>query len=166
MRANHSNSSNKSSGIGTVLLGMTAIALACMVGTIGLLHQVGELGPKVGDIVSFDPVESMSRDMKAQVAATPVDNRRGGSCVLDVKTMHANGGSLIIEARQPQTQPSFRVHWSGGASSTGGTNCGSSTDLLLNQDDIEVLAMAAGGFGVLAKKLAHNSLWSSPAAVQ
>ena len=65
MRANDS----KSSGVGSVLLGVVAIALAGMVGTIGLIHQVGELGPKVGDIVVFDPLDSMSRDM--QRAACP-----------------------------------------------------------------------------------------------
>jgi hypothetical protein len=104
--------------------------------------------------------------MKAQVAATPGDNRRGGSCVLDVRIMHANGGSLIIEARQPQTRPRFRTRWARGTSSIDGANCGSSTDPLLNQDDIEVPAMAAGGFGVAARKLAHSWLWNSPAVVQ
>src|SRR6478752_2938012 len=94
---------NKFSGIGSVLLGMTALALPCMVGTISLINQVSELGPRVGDIVSFDPTEPFSRDMRAQLTATPTDSRRGATCILDVKTMHDTGGSVIIEARQPQT---------------------------------------------------------------
>ena len=57
MRTNES----KSSGLGSVLLGMAALALAGMVGTIGLIQQVGDLGPKVGDIISFDPQDSFPR---------------------------------------------------------------------------------------------------------
>jgi hypothetical protein len=161
MRANDS----KSAGFGSVLLGMTALALACMVGTIGLLHQVAELGPKMGDIVTFDPLDPMSRDMKAQISASPVE-QPGRTCLLDVRTMHAAGGSLIIEARMPRPQQGFRVHWAGGGSSEGASNCGGSADLVVDQQDIEILAMAVGGFGASARKLAHNSLWGSPSAVQ
>ena len=46
MRANDT----KSGGASTVLLSIVAVGLAGMVGTIGLIHQVAELGPKVGDI--------------------------------------------------------------------------------------------------------------------
>ncbi len=31
-----------------------------MVGTISLIQHVGEIGPKVGDIVAFDPPDSIS----------------------------------------------------------------------------------------------------------
>ncbi len=111
MRANDS----KSSGAGSVLLGVVAIALAGMVGTIGLINQVGELSPKVGDIVSFDPTDSISRDMHALLPAMPADDRPGVACALDVRTIHANGGSLIIEAREPRTDFAYRVHWAGRA---------------------------------------------------
>jgi hypothetical protein len=161
MRANDS----KSAGFGSILLGMTALALACMVGTIGLLHQVAEFGPKVGDIVTFDPLDPMSHDMKAQITAAPVD-RPGQTCLLDVRAMHTAGGSVIIEARMPRPQPGFRVHWAGGSSSEGSDNCGDNADLLVDQQDIEILAMAAGGFGVSARKLAHNSLWGAPSAAR
>jgi hypothetical protein len=162
MRANE----NKSNGLGSVLLGMAALALAGMVGTIGLLQHVGQLGPKVGDIVAFEPVDSFSRDMKARVEAISADTRHASRCVLDVQAMHASGGSLVIESRQPQTQRGFRVHWAGRQSSDDGADCGSSAELLLNQDDLEVLAMAAGGFGVTAAKLARGSMWIASTAVQ
>ncbi len=157
---------NKSSGLGSVLLGMAALALAGIVGTIGMLQHVGEFGPKVGDIVSFDPVESFSRDMKARIEVASADARHGAGCVLDVRAMHANGGSLIVEARQPRARHGFRVHWAGRHSSDGGADCGSSAELLLDQDDLEILAMAAGGFGVTATKRAHGSMWATPAAIQ
>ncbi len=159
MRANDS----KSTGVGSVLLGIVAIALAGTVGTIGLIHQVGELGPKVGDIVSFDPLDPISRDMHARLTAVPADDRPGVACVLDVQAMHANGGSLIIEAREPGSSFAYRVHWAGARSSNDGANCGSSADLRVNLEDIEVLAMAAGGYGVPASKRA-GVLWHSASA--
>jgi hypothetical protein len=156
----------KSSGLGTVLLSMAALALAGMVGTISLIHQVGELGPKVGDIISFDPLESMPRDMKARIAASLADDPRGTACTLDVRTIHANGGSLIIETRVPGTTPLYRVHWAGPRSSMSGADCGTSAELMLSQDDLEVLAMAAGGFGASARKLTQTAFLGSASAAR
>ena len=158
MRSNNS----KSSGLGSVFLGVVAIALAGVVGTIGLIHQVGEFGPKVGDIVVFDPLTPMSRDMHAGLPAMSANSQPGVACVLDVRTMHANGGSVVIEAREPRASFGYRVHWAGVRSSDDGTNCGATADLLMNLEDIEVLAMAAGGYGVSASKQAAFS--STPAA--
>src|SRR5262249_10865403 len=98
MRVNDS----KSSGASTVLLSIVAIGLAGMVGAIGLIHQVGELGPKVGDIVAFDPLDPISRDMRARLAAMPAGSQPAVACVLDVRAMHAGGGSVVIEAREPR----------------------------------------------------------------
>jgi hypothetical protein len=150
MRANHS----KSSGVGTVLLGIAAIGLAGMAGTIGLIHQVGEFGPKVGDIVSFEPLDPISRDMHARLTAMPADDKPGVACALDVQAMHAGGGSLVIESHDPATSFGYRVHWAGAHSSNDGADCGASVDLKVNLDDLETLAMAAGGYGVLAAKQA------------
>jgi hypothetical protein len=150
MRANDS----KSNGLGSVLLSIVAIALAGMVGTFGLIHQVGALGPTVGDIVVFDPLAPMSRDMSASLTAMSANGQPGVACVMDVRTMHTNGGSVIIEAREPRATFGYRVHWAGARSSDDGTNCGSTADLLMNLEDIEVLAMAAGGYGVAVGKQA------------
>jgi hypothetical protein len=160
MRANET----KSGGAGTILLGITAVALAGMVGTIGLIHQVGELGPKVGDIVAFDPMERMSQDAHARIAAIPADDRPGVACVLDVRVMHANGGSMIVEQRETRSSFGYRVHWSGEHSSNDGADCGTSADLLVNPEDIETLAMAAGGYGVLAHK--HPGTFGQAAAAR
>jgi hypothetical protein len=166
MRAHHPEpNDSKASGVGTVLLGMAAIALAGMVGTIGLIREVGILGPKVGDIVAFDPQDSLSSDMKARVTAIPAD-RAGIACDLDVQAMHKDGGSLIIESRQPTMNSSIRIHWAGKRTATDGTNCGSSADLLVDQDDIEVLALAAGGFGPSAEKHARGIFWGQATPVQ
>ena len=159
MRVNDTNPT----GAGTVLLGIVAVALAGMVGTIGLISQVGELGPKVGDIVSFEPLDPISRDMRARLPAMPADGKPNVACVLDVRTMHASGGSVVIESREPGTGFNYRVHWAGPRSSNDGADCGASADLLLNLEDIEVLAMAAGGYGVPAGKQA-GVFWRSAAA--
>jgi hypothetical protein len=156
---------SKASGIGTVLLGVTAIALAGMVGTIGLIRQVETLGPKVGDIIAFDPQDPMSRDMKPHVMAVPA-NHVGIACELDVQAMHQAGGSVIIESRALETRGSIRIHWSGVRTATDGTNCGSSADLVVDQDDIEILALAAGGFGPSAAKHASGLLWSRNTPMQ
>ena len=148
MRANDS----KSSGLGSVLLGMAALTLAGMVGTIGLIHQVDQLGPKVGDLISFDPLAPISADMRARLPAMAADDRPGVACALDVRTMHANGGSVIIEAREPRARFGYRVHWAGPRTSNDPVDCGSSADLLMNLEDIEVLAMAAGGYGPLTAR--------------
>jgi hypothetical protein len=162
MRANGGNSSGASS----VILGVVVLGLAGTVGTIGLLRQVGEFGPKVGDIVSFDPHETLSPDMPAKIAATRASDRSEHTCILDISAMQASGGSVVIEARQPQTSSGYRVHWAGALSSDDPANCGASADLLLNQEDIEILALAAGGYGVSARRLAANSLWSARTSTQ
>jgi hypothetical protein len=72
--------------------------------------------------------------------------------------MHAGGGSVVIEARLPQTGSGYRVHWAGARSSEDPGNCGASADLMLSQADIEVLALAAGGYGVSSKRLIPHSL--------
>jgi hypothetical protein len=155
-----------SSGVSSVILGMVVLALAGTVGTIGLLREVSEFGPKVGDIVSFDPLETLSRDMQAKIAATRASGRPEGTCVLDVSAMLAGGGSVVIEARQPQTNSGYRVHWAGARSGDDPANCGASADLLLNQEDIEILALAAGGYGVPSRRLTANSLWSTRTSTQ
>ena len=90
----------KSNNIQTALLGMAVLALAATVGTVGLLRQVGELGPKVGDIVTFDPLRQSYGDMTAQIAAVPTNAGPDATCMLDLGAMHAAGGSIVIEARE------------------------------------------------------------------
>ncbi len=165
MRADHHNShEDKASGVVTVLLGVAAIALAGMVGTISLIRVVGDLGPTVGDIVTFDSREPMSHEMRARVSAIPAANLPGVACVLDVQTMHAGGGSVIVELRQSLTDSGIRVHWQGARSASDGTDCGTSADLLLDSEDLETLAIAAGGFGTSASKHAHGALWGLASA--
>jgi hypothetical protein len=148
MQANGGNTS----GLSSFILGMVVLALAGTIGTIGLLREVAAFRPGVGDIVSFDPLDALSRDMHAKIDAARANDRPGAAaCVLDVAAIHAAGGSVVIEARLPQTG-GYRVHWAGARSSDDPADCGASADLLLSQEDIEVQAMAAGGYGVSPRK--------------
>jgi hypothetical protein len=103
--------------------------------------------------------------MKAHITAIPVD-QVGHPCDLDVQAMHEGGGSLIIESRQPALNNSIRIHWAGNHTATDGGNCGSSADLVIDQDDVEILALAAGGFGPTAAKHAQGMLWSQSTPAQ
>ena len=80
--------------------------------------------------------------------------------------MHANGGSMIVESRDPRPSFGYRVHWAGTHSSTDGADCGASADLLVNLDDIELLATAAGGYGATASKHVALLLGSATTAAQ
>ncbi|MEJ0015409.1 MAG: hypothetical protein WDN25_02400 [Acetobacteraceae bacterium] len=157
MRLNDSNSANA----GRVLLGLVAIALAGMVGTLGLVGRVGDPGPRVGEIIAFDPLEPMARDIRIRLAVTAADDQPGVACVLDVRAMHADGGSVIVEGREPQGRlMRYRVHWAGTRSSDDSADCGASADLLLSLQDVERLAMAAGGYGVPKRT---TKLWRAAA---
>ena len=104
---------NKSTTIQSALHSLTALALAGAVGMIGLMRGVSELGPKVGDIVAFDPLAQLSRDMTAQIAVMRANGSARGSCTLDMRAMHAGGGSVVIEAMAPGVTRTYRVHWAG-----------------------------------------------------
>jgi len=157
MRADGSNTGNLSS----VILGLVVLALAGTVGTVGLIRQVAEIGPKVGDIVTFDPLEALSRDMRTKISVQRASGGPDAACVLDIGALHAGGGSVVIEASQAQTGDGYRVHWAGARNSDDQKGCGTSEDLLVDRADIETLAMAAGGYGVSPKKLRANTVWSA-----
>ena len=81
--------------------------------------------------------------------------------------MHANGGSVVIEAREPARRLRLpRALGRRSRSSNDGTDCGASADLLMNLEDIEVLAMAAGGYGVPASQAGRHSPGAPRAAAQ
>ena len=121
-----------------------------MVGTIGLINQIDDFGPKVGDIVSFDPLDPMSRDMHARLPAMPV-NEQAGRRLRPGRADHARQRRQRDRRVRETRGPASATGCTGPerTAATDGADCGASADLLVNLDDIEVLAMAAGGYGVL-----------------
>jgi hypothetical protein len=124
---------------------MTAMLLAVVSGMVGIVHQVAEFGPRVGDLVTFDPAQRAAFDSTARLTANRLQQV---ACVLDVATLQKSGGSLVLERRGSEPDRLYRAHWSGLRTSQDADDCGSQADLMLSRNDIDTLATAAGGFGV------------------
>jgi len=124
---------------------LAAMLLAVVSGMAGIVHQVAELGPRVGDLVAFDPASPAPFTSDARLTAHRL---RQAACVLDVATLQKSGGSLVLERRGSGPDRLYHAHWSGSRTSPDADNCGSQADLVLSRNDIDTLATAAGGFGV------------------
>jgi hypothetical protein len=103
-----------------------------------------DLGPRIGDIIRFNPATKISPDEHEPITVTPDGVRTAVPCVLDPRTMLASGGSLVIEAVQPTPDPHYRVDWAGEHTSDGRTDCGADAEFLLSQPDLVALLLAAG----------------------
>jgi hypothetical protein len=124
---------------------LAAMMLAVVSGVAGIVHQAAELGPRVGDLVAFDPAHHAPFDSVVRLTAHRL---RQTACVLDVATMQKSGGSLVLERRGSEPDRLYSAHWSGLRTSEDAEDCGSEADLVLSRSDIDTLATAAGGFGV------------------
>jgi len=132
-----------------------ALAAALLIVAIGgmttyLALKFDALRPRIGDMIVFVPASSDSDSWQLKVATTSVTGRdqAAGPCVFDPNEMSANGGSLIVEAREETNPPRFQLHWAGPHTAKGQGDCGTSADLTLDRYDLQRLANAAGGFGV------------------
>jgi hypothetical protein len=106
--------------------------------------------PHVGDIVSF----AASRDEPAEGGTRLIVHRPGQyDCVLDLNTLRHSGGSLMIEGELTDEAGHYRAHWAGERTTTDSSNCGQSTDLILDAGDLDTIAASAGGYGASKKRL-------------
>lgn len=114
--------------------------------------------PTLGDIVSFADVlaapGAIDPDGEVVVAASRADGPVGDTCTLDSAVMEKSGGSLFVEAEGPSPRI-FRVHWAGGATSQGASDCGRSSELLLSANQLGRLAESVGGFGIPGLRRGH-----------
>lgn len=139
-------SDERSGGLVTAGLLAVVVSLVGLAGAVRIAQTAIPLGPEVGDIVQFDPHAYMPVDAKTQVAAA---RPNGGSCLLNVATIHADGGSLIVEQTlRAGTKGQYLVHWAGARTADGAGDCGTQATLKLNDAKLDVLALAAGGWGV------------------
>jgi hypothetical protein len=149
---------DKSHGLLPAALLAVVVALVGLAGAVRIARTAVELGPAVGDIVQFEPQGYMPLDTKTQVTAARLDTT---GCVLDLAAIHRNGGSLVVEQRYlGDGNPRYRVHWAGGRSAEGAADCGREADLMLDDTNLDLLAMAAGGWGVGHKHVATSDIWS------
>jgi hypothetical protein len=150
---------DKSAGLIHAALLAVVVALVGVAGAVKIAQSASELGPAVGDIVQFDPKGYIPLDVRTRIAATRAD---ASACTLDLDTIHRAGGSLIVEQRLPADDARlYRVHWAGQRSASGAADCGANADLTLDDANLDMLAMAAGGWGVGHKHVAAGDVWGS-----
>ena len=125
-----------------ILLLASVTVLAAASAVIGLAQQAGEFGPRVGDMVRFDPAQTSLFDSSARLVAGRPEQ---ASCVVDVGMVQRSGGSLVVEQRATGGVRVYRAHWAGPRTSEKATDCGPDADLVLSSADMNVLAMAASG---------------------
>jgi hypothetical protein len=133
----------------TTVLTIIAAALSLFVCLLSL-SEAAQIGPDVGEIVSFDPGNGpryWSQPGIPAVYAQGDRHARERSCELMPPVMAAGGGSLVVEAKETSRPPSYRVHWSGQRTDLGEHDCGRSADLILQLVQLRALATVAGGYG-------------------
>jgi hypothetical protein len=136
---------DKTQPIARNLLLAAVTLLAAGYGAAGLARHVAEFGPKVGDIVAFDPAHLAGFDSEARLT---VDRPGQDGCEIDLGLLRRSGGSLVLERRGAGPEHVYRAHWAGAHTSKDQrTDCGNSTDVMLAPTDLNALVAAAGGFG-------------------
>ena len=118
--------------------------LAAASGMTGMARRAAFPGPKLGDIIAFDPARPFPFETGLRLIAGQAAQK---NCVLDLDTIRRWGGSLVIEQRASAPDRLHRAHWAGPGTSEDTTDCGPAADLLLSAADVSTLAAAAGGFG-------------------
>jgi hypothetical protein len=99
------------------------------------------------------PTQGGADSWQLEVATSAVSgrDRAAGPCVFDPNEMSVAGGSLIIEAREEANPARFQLHWAGRRTAKGVGDCGAAADVTLDRYDLQRLANAAGGFGVVPR---------------
>jgi hypothetical protein len=125
------------------------VVLGCLIATI-LASSVAvvsaartlDLAPNVGDILVFKKGARMPSDWDFTA-----NNADAMACTLRPDVMATAGGSLVVEQRLDNAS-AYRVHWAGGPTSEGVTNCGGSVDLTMSREELQLLSNAVGGPGI------------------
>jgi hypothetical protein len=151
-RHHHHGEEGEDSAVWTIVAFGLAALLMIGVAAVQIARSV-EVGPHVGDIVSFRPGAQLGYAQETEIAVQQPEHA-GGTCILRPAVVALRGGSLVVEAKEPSRPPSYRVHWAGVRTSNGATDCGANAELTLSMPDLLGLAEGAGGFGV------HTDGWA------
>ena len=151
-----------SSGLYILVTGVVLVCLVSALMVVGMLRLADALGPKVGDILSFGHLAKVDSFVQKKIVVNKVSNSSTTRCNLDVRSIQASGGSIVIEAFQLWPEPMYQVHWAGIRTSAGGADCGAVADLLLSRSQVIELMSAANG-PVIASEKVHPDLLSSTA---
>jgi hypothetical protein len=129
------------------------LALVCVVITLTVLRHLTSLfEPSIGEIAVFTP-KRIGSDVPPQSVQVTLANEWGqptsAHCILASEVMVNPGGSLVIEVRRGEPHGAYVVHWIGGNTSHGASNCGNDVSVVIDKQDLTVLVNAAtGGFGL------------------
>lgn len=127
-------------GVVAVAMGINAL--------LEFIHAV----PRVGDIVAFTLTSPQYGDEDTRLIVRRQDQF---GCVLDMGVLRDYGGSIVVESQIGSDGKGFRVHWAGDHTSAGASNCGNEAELIVDQHDMDVLALTAGGYGIGPKRGMH-----------
>lgn len=132
-------------GLITTAVLAALLALVGVGGAIRLAQSAAQLGPDVGDMLAFRP----GHVTPGLAPSTMLVQRDGQpACRIDLDTLRQLGGSMVIESRTPGPPRLYHAHWAGRHSSGDPQDCGPSAELQLTDEQMEILAMAAGGYGL------------------
>ena len=156
MQAHHD---DKITGLVPAALLAIVVSLVGVAGAVKIAQTAVNLGPGVGDIVRFDPQHYMPVEDHTRIDVTRAN---ASGCVLDLDAIHRAGGSFVVEQKYVAgTDAHYRVHWAGWRSADGTDDCGRQADLRLDGTNLDLLAMAAGGWGAGHRQAAPSDTWSS-----
>jgi hypothetical protein len=135
-------------GLTTVLIILASVLslFACLIS----FGELAQIGPDVGEMVSFDPRNGPRNWSQPGIPALIAQGGeiQARTCILMPSIMAADGGSLVVEAKEMSRPPLFRVHWSGPRTAADNQDCGKSADLILQLVQLRALANVAGGYGI------------------
>lgn len=134
----------------TARLLVFGIFVLSLFATVMSLMLWAQTGPSVGEIIVFDPHGGPRYWDQAGLPVTRTEPAGGqqGRCFLMPAIMAAEGGSLVLEAKETTLPASYRVHWAGGRTDRGRGDCGVSADLTLQLAQVRSLVVVAGGWGL------------------
>jgi len=122
-----------------------AVAAACglaVAATVTALANLAAAEPHVGDMIVFRPAAIRSNHPGPRLM---VHRQDAFGCTLEMGVLRDFGGSLVVESRIDSGANWFRVHWAGDRTSADAANCGHQADLIVNRNDLAMLASTAGG---------------------
>jgi hypothetical protein len=128
-----------------VLVGIGLVVLVAILLVASLLRLANELGPQIGAIIAFEPVQAEFNETRVRIVVLRIGKSSSSPCVLDAHVMLTSGGSLLIDAIPFDLHAAVHVHWIGKHTSDGVNDCGATADLLVTREDIATLAVAASG---------------------
>jgi hypothetical protein len=123
--------------------GAVSVIAAGLAGHAVASYVIG--GPRVGHIIAFAPSPPVRADDRVRL---PVLRVGSNTCVLDLSVIRRFGGSLVLERLIAGEVAGYQVHWAGERTSNDTDDCGADAILVLRRQDLDGLAVAAGGYGV------------------